>query len=119
MPTVSLKGIDSNPTLLADSLTRGTDEGKPVKFSDNLTVALCSDGDDFVGIVEAIDPDNAVCVVRDHGYVTVPYTGSAPSVGYGILSANGAGGVKTDSAGRSYYIGNVDTVNATVTFKLE
>ena len=39
---------------------------------------------------------------------------AAPSVGYGILAADGAGGVKGAQSGESYLIVNVDTTAKTV-----
>ena len=118
-PTVSLQGIKENPTLLASSLTRGTDEGKPVKISANKTAALPTDDQPFCGIIESIEHDNSVCVVRNRGITIQPYTGTAPTIGYGKLSANGSGGVRISSGTVPYYwIYNVDTTNALVTFDL-
>ena len=119
MPEVSLKGIVENPTLYASSLTRGTDEGKPVVISANETAALAADGNDFYGVIESISEDEDVCVVRNHGLVEVPYTGSAPSVNWAQLAANGSGGVKSGTGANKYYfILKVDTTNALVTFDL-
>lgn len=119
MSIVSVKGITENPTLYASGLTRGTDEGKPAKISANLTASLAADGDDFYGVIESISEDGAVCVVKNHGIVTCSYSGTAPSVGYGQLAANGSGGVKIGaSANRYYFILNVDTTNTQVTFDL-
>jgi hypothetical protein len=119
MPIVSLQGINENPTLYASSITRGTDEGKPVKISANKTVALSGDGEDFYGIVESIAEDNAVCVVKTRGIVTVPYSGSAPALGWTQLCANGSGGVKTGSGTNKYYfVLDVDTTNNLVSFDL-
>jgi hypothetical protein len=119
MSTVKLTGIDTNPTLLADSLTRGTDEGKPAKISDNKTAALAADGDEFYGTIQSISEDEAVCVIKNRGIITLPYTGTAPSVGYGDLVANGAGGVKKGAGtNQMFWIFDVDTTNGTVTFDL-
>ena len=52
--------------------------------------------------------------VQYRGFVTLPYSGTAPSVGYGILAADGAGGVKGAQSGESYLIVNVDTTAKTV-----
>jgi len=121
MPIVSLKGIKENPTLLADSLTRGTDEGKPVKVSANKTAALCSAEDPFYGIIESISEDNAVCVVKNTGIITVGYTGAAPTLNYDELIGDGSGGVKAPAVagtGKLYFVLNVDTTNTEVTFDL-
>lgn len=50
--------------------------------------------------------------------ITVPYTGTAPAVGYAGLSADGTGGVKADSAGRSRLVADVNEADKTVTFVL-
>lgn len=121
MPTVNLKGIKENPTLLADSLTRGTDEGKPVKVSANKTGALCSAEDPFYGTIESIAEDNAVCVVKNVGITTVGYTGTAPGLNKVELVGDGSGGVKTPTTpgtGKEYFILDVDTTNTEVTFDL-
>jgi len=119
-PIVSLKGVEDNPTLYASSLTRGTDEGKPVKISANETAALAADGNDFYGIIESISEDEEVCVVKKRGIVECAYSGSAPSVGWGQLAANGAGGVKVGTGtNRYYHILKVDTTNTTVIFDLD
>jgi len=121
MPTVKLSGIIDNPTLLASSLTYGTDEGKPVAVSDNKTAGLCSAEDPFYGVIESISEDNAVCVVKNHGIVTIIYTGTAPGLNYIELVADGAGGVKTPTTpgtGKVYFILDVDTTNTLVTFDL-
>ena len=44
------------------------------------------------------------------GYVELPYTGTAPAVGYALLAADGKGGVRTAaSGGRSCLVVHVDT----------
>ena len=121
MPTVKLTGIIDNPTLLASSLTYGTDEGKPVKVSANKTAGLCSAEDPFYGSIESISEDNAVCVVKKRGIVTIIYTGTAPGLNYIELVADGSGGVKTPTTpgtGKKYFILDVDTTNTLVTFDL-
>lgn len=121
MPTIKLTGIKENPTLLADSLTRGTDEGKPVKISADVTAALPSAEDPFYGIIESIAEDNAVCVVKNTGIITLSYSGAAPNLNYSELVADGSGGVKspaTPGTGKKYFVLNVDETNTEVTFDL-
>ena len=49
------------------------------------------------------------------GFVELPYSGEAPAVGYQTLAADGAGGVKTVTAGgRSLLVVMVDSANETV-----
>ncbi len=121
MPTVKLTDIFQNPTLLADSLTRGTDEGKPAKVSANKSAGLCSAEDPFYGTILSIESGNEVCVIKNHGIVTVVYTGTAPGLNYIELVADGSGGVKTPTTpgtGKVYFILDVDTTNTLVTFDL-
>ena len=93
-------------------------EGQMVKVSGSGEVSACAAGDKFCGIAEVVARDGAACAVILGGMVTASYTGTAPATGWGNLSANGSGGVKTDSNGGSYLIVDVDTAAKTVTFAL-
>lgn len=86
--------------------------GAVVKIGANNIVSGCSDGDNFAGFALNIEDYTAAVVI--HGYVTVPYTGTAPAFGYTTVAANGTGGVKAASNGRSVIVCNVDTANTTV-----
>jgi hypothetical protein len=115
--TVSFDGIVDAPTFLASGITYGTDEGKPFKVSGNKTAALAAADDLLDGIIETISEDSDVIVGRIRGFVTVAYSGSAPSAGIQKLEADGAGGVRVDADnGREYLVVDVDTTNTTVTF---
>jgi len=118
--TINFTDIDVLLVTYASALTKGTDEGKPVKISANKTVALAANGNAFFGIVDFIEAANGNCAVREEGYVTVAYSGTAPVVGFDDLAADGAGKVKAVTAGSGVlvHVVNVDTANATVTFKL-
>lgn len=80
--------------------------GKVVKITDNATVGTCADGERFCGA--AVSVRDGVCAVVIGGYVELPYTGTAPAVGYTGLSANGTGGVKADAEGHTYLVVQVD-----------
>ena len=67
-------------------------EGQVVKISAGDTVAPCSAGDGFCGVVLSKARDGGACSVALGGMVTVPCT-SAPAVGWAKLSADGSGGV--------------------------
>jgi len=116
--TVSHKGLlfdGGIPCLMNTQFTVGTDENKPVKFSANKTVSLCSANDLPDGIVISIG--EGICTVQMTGFVTVAYTGSAPTYGRQKLEADGAGAVRVDDTyGREYLVTDVDTSAATVTF---
>jgi hypothetical protein len=68
------------------------DAGKPVKITANDTVALCSNGDAFDGILATVETD--VCGVQISGDVTAEYSGSAPDLGACAILAAAAGKVK-------------------------
>ena len=94
------------------------EEGQVVKVSANGTVSACADGNGFAGVVDVVGRDGAACAVILGGMVEVPYTGTAPALGWSGLSANGTGGVKADSVGHSYLVVDVDSTGGTVTFVL-
>ena len=89
-----------------------------VKITDNGKVGACAAGDAFCGQVISVDGDGTACAVALGGMVTVSYSGTAPAVGFAGLSADGKGGVKADTAGRSHLVTAVNTAAKTVTFVL-
>lgn len=90
-------------------------KGCPVKMSGNDTVAACADGNRFIGV--AIDAaEDGYATVQLAGFVTMSYSGTAPSVGYANLAANSAGGVKTATGGGEYLVLDVNTSDNTVGF---
>ena len=94
-------------------------EGELVKISANGTVAACTKGDPFCGMVLSAGRDGEACTVALGGMVTAGYTGDAPALGWSGLSADSSGGVKkNDAAGRKYLVVDVDTDAETVTFAL-
>ena len=92
-------------------------EGQVVKISGNGEVAPCAAGDQFCGVVMYIGRDGKACSVALGGMVTVPYTGSAPALGWTGLAGDGQGGVKA-AEGHDYLVVDVDESGMTVTFKL-
>ena len=119
MKSISFDGVMERPTFYADGIKRNRDEGKPVKVSDYGTVALCAAEDIITGVIETVDNDNAVCVVKTGGYVTLPAASVIPAGETVELVASGAGGVKVpaaDGTGRKYRVVNYD--GTAVTFKL-
>ena len=87
--------------------------GTPVKLSGNAAVAACTEGDAFNGVAAAA-ADGGIVPVIMRGFIKLPYTGTAPTAGTGVIAADGKGGVKTASAGRSLTIIDVDKTNSTV-----
>jgi len=92
-------------------------EGQVVKISGSGEVAACADGDQFCGAVISVGRDKQACAVALGGMVTVPYTGSAPALGWTGLAADGNGGVKA-AEGHDHLVVDVDEGGMTVTFAL-
>ena len=114
---ISFEGIGqkTSATFLQSGLTKA-DNGKTVKISADKTVELCADGDKIAGIIDSVEP-GAVSVKLD-GFFTLPYTGTAPGLGYEKLSGNGSGGVKVDASGMDVRVVSVNTTSSEVTFLL-
>ena len=92
-------------------------EGQVVKISGNGEVAACADGDQFCGVVISIGHDKQACAVAMGGLVTVPYTGTAPALGWTGLAADANGGIKA-AEGHEYMVVDVDENGQTITFAL-
>ncbi len=86
--------------------------GYPCRISANQTVTTSSASGDFCGFITAAR--GGLATVQYRGFVTTTYTGSAPSLGYSILQANGVGGVKSATEGRSYLVTRIDTANRSI-----
>ena len=106
---ISIKGYGENTATFRTSGI--VSASHVVKMADNLTVSECSAGDKFIGT--AVSVKNEYAGIQLDGYVTVNYSGTAPTVGYCTLVADGNGGVKTASAGKEYLVTDVDTTAKT------
>lgn len=103
-------------TLCATFAAEGEiEKNTPVKITGNGTVAACSDGNAFIGVVSACRA--GVATVQLKGFVCLPYTGTAPTPGLQNLVAS-TSGVKTGSGTDKVLITNVDTAKMTVEFML-
>lgn len=102
---VSLKGYGEQLVTMeaSDKVTAGM----PVKMEANGVVSPCGEGEVFCGV--AVNVRDGLAAVQLAGYVTLPYTGAAPVVGYCTLCGAGDGSIQTDAAGRSLLVTNVDT----------
>ncbi|MBQ2774712.1 MAG: hypothetical protein IJF40_02320 [Clostridia bacterium] len=112
--SISVNGFGEN--VLTFKAAGGLTSGVPVKVSANDTVAACAASNIFCGV--AVEVSGGYAGVQLTGFVTLPYTGTAPTVGLTALSANGNGGVKADSNGNKYLVTNVNTTASTVSFML-
>ena len=115
--TVSFKGVGEQVLTFASNSTTPAAAGKPVKMSGNGEVTVCAAGDRLCGV--ALTVSDGLAAVQTGGVITIGYTGTAPSVGYAQLAADGSSGVKTvASGGAVYLVLAVNSTAATVTFIL-
>ena len=89
--------------------------GQVVMVTGNGSVEACADGDVFCGVLEGVRKGYGS--VQLHGFVTLPYSGAAPAVGYMSLAADGSGGIRSGN-GNEYLVVSVDTVAKTCVIKL-
>ncbi|MBE6985164.1 MAG: hypothetical protein E7434_06100 [Ruminococcaceae bacterium] len=94
----------------------GVAVGAPCSMSRTGTVGASDDEENFIGVVESIKNNYACVTVR--GFVTLPYSGTTPGIGYCTLTGDGAGKIKVCVDGNSYLVAAVDTVNKTATILL-
>lgn len=92
--------------------------GQAVKISGSGAVSPCEDGDAFGGVAVSVGRDGKACSVALGGIVRASFSGSAPSVGWSALAADGKGGVKCCEDGREFLIVSVDGSAAEVSFVL-
>ncbi|MBQ6430904.1 MAG: hypothetical protein IJJ99_03390 [Oscillospiraceae bacterium] len=94
----------------------GVQLNQPCKMSTNCTITACQDADDLEGVVVATRGNLATVAVK--GFVTLPYTGTAPNLGYCPIAATGTNKVKKLEGAREYVVFSVDSNKKTVTFCL-
>ncbi len=107
---ISMQGLGAE--YLTAKAGSSVTEGYPCSFSANDTVADSAEDADFCGVITG--KRDGLVTVQYQGFVTLPYSSTAPSVGYAILAADGEGGVATAVSGRSYLVTHVDTTAGTV-----
>lgn len=114
---VSFEGIGESVVTFYNDSENAAPEGAPVAMSGNGQVSKCADGARFFGVsLACVD---GFAAVQTQGYIRLKYSGTAPEVGFGKLSADAVGGVKTDAAnGREFLIVDVDTGDKTLGFML-
>ena len=110
---VSFEGIGENVVTFYNSSTTGAAAGEPVKISGNGEVSKCEAGGRFFGV--ALTCEGGFAAVQTDGYVQLAYSGAAPTAGFGMLAADGGGGVKTDADnGGEFLVVDVNTTDKTV-----
>ena len=107
--SVSFIGFDEKT--LTFSTAADLAPGTLVKLSGNGKVAACAADDAVFGVV--ISCRNRLACVQLGGYVLLPYTGTAPTVGLNKLCAGSATALEVDTTnGKEKYVLNVDAVSA-------
>lgn len=81
--------------------------GKVCKITRNGTVGACEKDESFCGVAAQVR--GAAAGVVTAGYVELPYSGEAPTLGYTALAADADGGVCVKADGRTYLVVQVDT----------
>lgn len=109
--SVSFGGFNENTATF--KATENIAKKSAVKMSESDTVAACSGGEAFCGIVT--ECSGGYASVQLSGAVTAAYSGSAPEVGYTKLAGDGAAVTASDN-GREYLVISVDETAQTVTF---
>ena len=112
--TIASKGFGEQ--VLTMQSASAIDAGTPVKLTDNYTVSAAAENDAFCGVV--LSCRDGLCAVQLRGSVTLPYSGTAPSVGAAVLAADGEGGVAAAETGAAVLILAVDSTASTVTVLL-
>ncbi|MDI7227928.1 hypothetical protein QMM87_04450 [Leptospira santarosai] len=107
---VGYRGIIEPKTITVkhQTLTKA-DEGKPAKFSANMEVVLCADGDSPVGQIVSVDEKEKLLGLKVSGVFEYEYSGSNPALGYLNIQGDGAGKIKSASTGTRTLVISVDT----------
>lgn len=108
--TISFNGFQETAATFKAGTVVG--EGMPVKIAESFTADNCADADEFCGV--ALKARGGFVSVQMSGFVTLPYSGTAPSPGYNTLAADGAGGVKLAAGGRKLLVLETDALAGTV-----
>lgn len=83
--------------------------GKPAKFSANMEVVLCADGDSPVGQIVTVDEKGKILGLKTFGVFEYEYSGSNPTLGFVNIQADGTGKIKTAATGTRVLVISVDT----------
>jgi len=110
--SISFGGIGEYAATFYNNSAAPAAAGRAAKISGSGEVSVCSDGEAFAGVCVSAGAEFAAVQLR--GFVKLPYSGTAPSLGYVKLSADADGGVKAATGGREYLVVEVDAPVATV-----
>ncbi|EMJ94832.1 hypothetical protein [Leptospira alstonii] len=83
--------------------------GKPAKFSANMEVSLCADGDSPAGQIASVDEKEKTLGLKVFGVFEYEYSGTDATPGYLNIQGDGAGKIKSASSGTRVLVISVDT----------
>lgn len=106
--SISFKGF--NEQVLAFKTQGTVEEGMLVKMSDNATVTPCAGGNDFIGVAVYTHAD--IAAVQVGGYVSLPYSGTKPTLGKASICAASTNQIKT-GGDKTVTVVEIDEVNST------
>jgi len=99
MTNISYNGYNTNViSMRTDAQIR---KNEPVTVDDNGACIAAADGADFIGI--AVNTRQDIVSVQTEGYVTLPFSGDAPTTGFCGLVSDGEGGVKVAAGAAKKY----------------
>lgn len=99
---------DAGALCVSMEAQEGLKAGDLCKITGNCKVGKAAAGDVAFGLVKLVR--DGVATVQVEGYAKLPYSGTAPGLGYTTLAADNAGGMKSVSTGgKAYFVCEVDT----------
>ncbi|MBQ5824702.1 MAG: hypothetical protein IIW48_07825 [Clostridia bacterium] len=107
--SISFKGFNEQVATFATATE--LEAGTLVKMSASATVEPCKGGELFIGAV--VSSHGNYAAVQTSGYVSLPYSGSAPNLGITTLSAADSETVTSDANGRTVTVIELDETNKT------
>ncbi len=107
--SISFTGI--NEQVITFKTETVLEAGTLVKISSNGTVSACAANDKIAGVV--LFCRDRLAAVQISGFAPLPYTGTAPALGYSKICAASATAIKADSTnGRELMVLEADTAEA-------
>ncbi len=84
----------------------GIATGIPCMMEENNKVCPCDTAEPFIGVI--LDQRAGLATVALTGFVEVTFSGTAPTLGYCSMAANGNGGVQCLEGEKKYLVVSVD-----------
>ncbi|MDO4749598.1 MAG: hypothetical protein Q4A39_02020 [Eubacteriales bacterium] len=112
---ISFDSIGQTAVTFCNNSSAPAKAGDCVCMSANAEVSAAGANKRFFGV--ALSADDSFAVVQTAGVVSLPFSGTAPSVGWVKLAANGENGVVQDNTNGSEFL-VLDVSDSTITFVL-